>query len=117
MHTITLEKIIDIDAAADYRSSYVYSNLRVPYMFYFDIGFSKKLLKNKGRFRLYFSDIFNTLREKEITDENNTHIEFYRKRPTRTISISFTYNFSSGKKFANKKIDPGSNEEKNRIGN
>jgi hypothetical protein len=117
VHAITLKNFADIDAVAEYRSPYTYSNLQNPYSFYFDMGFSKKILKTKGRLRLYFSDIFNTLRENEITDDNDTRIVFYRKRPTRSVSVSFTYNFSSGKKFADKKLDTENNEETNRIGN
>ena len=117
VHTITIKKFIDIDIVADYRSPYTYSNLYNPYTFYMDAGFSKKILKSRGRLRLYFTDIFNTLREKELTDYDNTHIEFYRKRPTQSVGFSFSYSFSSGKQFSNRRIDQSNNEERNRIGN
>ncbi|HJT72634.1 MAG TPA: TonB dependent receptor [Chitinophaga sp.] len=117
IHTIVWNKVIDIDAVADYRSPYVSANSRVPYMFSFDLEFTRRILKNQGRVRLYLADIFNTLREKEITDYNNTHIDFYQKRPTRLIGVVFSYTFRSGKKFSNKKIDQGNTDEKGRIGN
>lgn len=63
-----------------------------------DIGFTKRILNAKAKLRLGFTDIFNTSREKEWTAEKNYSIAFYRKRPTRSIRISFTYQFSSGKK-------------------
>jgi outer membrane receptor protein involved in Fe transport len=118
VHTITLKKLIDIEAWADYRSPYVQANSRIPHMFSFDLGFTKKVLDGQGRLRLYFSDVFNTLREMSVTDYNDTHIDFYQKRPTRTVSVSFTYNFSGGRKFKDKKIDQGSSSDENsRIGN
>jgi hypothetical protein len=55
--------------------------------------------------RLCFADIFNTLRELEITNTPHSKTVFYRKRPTRTVSLSFTYNFSGGIKFTNRSID------------
>lgn len=115
-HAITLKSIIDINAIANYNSPTVYGNLKMLNSFNFDIGFLKSILKSKGRLNLYFSDIFNTLREKETTNDNGSNILFYRKRPTRTISFSFTYNFSAGKKFESKKIEQ-SNSERSRIDN
>jgi Outer membrane protein beta-barrel family/CarboxypepD_reg-like domain len=117
IHTIVLEKIIDIDAEAEYRSPYTYSNIYNPSNVEFDIGFTKRVWKGKGRIRLYISDLFNTSREKEITLIDQTSILFYRKRQTRGASLSFTWNFSSGKKFSTNKIDQSNTEEKGRIGN
>lgn len=117
VQTISLKKVVDIDAVADYRSSYVYANSKIPYMFYFDIGFTRKILKEKGRLRLYFTDIFNTLRDKATTNYNNTKVNFYQKRPTQTVSLSFSYNISSGKQFNRKNFEQSNNDERNRIGN
>lgn len=115
MQSITLKKYFDLDLIADYRSSYVYANSRIPSLFSFDISIARKLIHDKCRIRLYCSDLFNTLRDKEITDYNQTHIDFYQKRPTRTFSLSFSYNFSSGKKFSNKKVEQNNAEEKDRV--
>ena len=117
IQTIVWNKVIDIDVVADYRSPYVSANSKIPYMFSFDLEFTRRVLKNQGRVRLFLADIFNTLREKETTDYYNTHIDFYQKRPTRMVGVAFTYTFRSGKKFNNKKIDQGNTDEKSRIGN
>ncbi|MNY63136.1 hypothetical protein D3C86_2000550 [compost metagenome] len=53
----------------------------------------------------------------DLTEFSGTRIDFYQKRPTRTFSLSVNYNFSSGKKFSNKKIEQSNDEEKRRIGN
>ena len=117
MHTFNFNKIADIDVVGEYRSPYVNANSKVAYISYVDFGISKKVLKNKGRLRFYISDIFNTFREKDVTTYKDTRIDFYQKRPTRTFSLAFSYNFSSGKKFNTKKIEQSNIEEKNRIGN
>ncbi|PVD52615.1 hypothetical protein DC498_08855 [Terrimonas sp.] len=117
IHTLTFTNITDIDVMADYRSPYIYTNLYTYGNFNMDIGFSKKILKAKAKLRLGFTDIFNTSREKEWTAEKNYSIAFYRKRPTRSIRISFTYQFSSGKKMQAKNIDMGGQEERRRAGN
>jgi iron complex outermembrane receptor protein len=115
IHTIALKNNIDIDATVSYRSPYQYSNIYNPSTFYVDMGFAKKIMKH-GRLRLYVGDVFNTLREKEITHTENTTILFYRKRQTRYVSLSFTWNFSAGKKFTTHKIEQGNAEERSRIG-
>jgi len=117
LHTIILERLFDIDAAATFRSPYIYTNLYTYGNFSFDIGFAKKILNNKGRVRLSLSDLFNSVSEKELTSEENTRIEFYRKRPTRTVTLAFAWNLSAGKKISTKKIDQSNAEEKSRLGN
>ena len=116
-HTVTIKNIAEIDAVGAYRSPYVNANSKASEIYYVDLGISKKILNNKGRLRLYVSDIFNTFREKDVTTYKNTQINFYQKRPTRVFSLSFSYSFSSGKKFSSKKIEQSNTDERNRIGN
>jgi len=112
-HSISLRKIMDIEIAAEYRSPSVIANTINAYLFYCDLGLSRKILKGKGRVRLYCSDITNSSREKEVTDYAGTHIYFWQKRQTRNPSIAFSYNFSSGKKFNAKKIESSATENRN----
>jgi hypothetical protein len=116
MHMITIDKWLDIEAIADYQSPVVYPGWRSPDLFYFDMGFSRKWLQKKLITKIFISDIFNTMRELEITERPGTRTVFYRKRPTRWVNLSITYNFSGGQKFSNRKIEPVNNEEKNRAG-
>lgn len=117
IHTITLKGIMDIDAIGEYNSPYINSNSRMGRLLYFDMSFSRKFFKERANLKLYFADIFNTIYEKGITDYSNTHIYSYQKRPTRTVSISFSYNFKYGKKLSTKDIDQGNTEERKRMGN
>ena len=107
-HSVSLKKLADVDVVAEYRSPYVNTNTLYASQFSADLSISRKILKNKGRLRLYCSDIANTAREKETTRYAGTYIFFYQKRQTRNLSLSFNYNFSAGKKFSSKKIEAGS---------
>lgn len=117
IHTLTLKNNFNVDLAAEYQSSRRYSNIYTAGVFYIDLGLQKKILKNKVNLQLMLADIFNSTREKEITNTGNTTITFFRKRQTRSLQLNFTYNFKSGKKFQNNKIDEGNQEERNRSGN
>ncbi|MCP9753355.1 outer membrane beta-barrel family protein [Ferruginibacter sp. HRS2-29] len=113
IHSISLRKIMDVEIAAEYRSGAVVANTKYAGQFYCDIGLSRKVWKGKGRVRLYCSDITNSSRDNDVTDYTGTHIYFYQKRQTRNPSISFSYNFSSGKKFNAKKIESGNTDNRN----
>jgi hypothetical protein len=115
-HSLTFKNLFDVSIYYEYRSPYVSGNTRFHNVTFSELGFSRKFLKdNKGRIQLYFDDIFNTFREQETTNYNNTQIYFYQKRPTQTASIQFSYTITSGKKFTNKKVDQSNGEEKNRL--
>lgn len=118
VHTIMLKKLFDINFYGGYNSPSVTANIRHASYLYTFLGFSRKFLKdNKGRLTFNVEDILNTAKEQEYTNYNNTIIDFYQKRPTRTFSLQFSYTITSGKKFTNKKIDQSNNEERSRLGN
>ena len=115
-HSITIPSLFDVEAIADYQSPREHPGYWNPYQFYFDLGFSKKVWNKHLIVKLYCTDIFNTLREYELTNAQDAQTIFYRKRSTRTVSLSFTYNFKGGQKFSSRKVEPGSTDEKNRAG-
>jgi iron complex outermembrane recepter protein len=115
LHNIAIKKVMDIDITSEYRSPYVYANAAVAYQVYCDIGFGRKILKNKGRIRLLITDLFDSQRDKINTDLTSTTIYFYQKRPTRTFGFSFSYTFSRGIKFNTRNVQQNNEEEKNRI--
>ena len=116
-HTYDWKKVAEIDLYIEYNSPQTVANAKRSYVFFTDLGITRKVLKNKGRIRLSFTDLFNTFREQELTQYNNTTVNFYQKRPTRTAGISFVWNFSAGKEFAKKRIDANNSDEKSRMGN
>jgi hypothetical protein len=116
-HTYNWKKVAEIDLYVEYNSPQTVANAKRAYVFFTDLGFTRKVLKNKGRIRLSFTDLFNTFRELELTQYNNTTVNFYQKRPTRTASLSFVWSFNAGKEFAKKRIDANNSDEKSRMGN
>ncbi|RPE12028.1 TonB-dependent receptor [Chitinophaga lutea] len=110
------KKVMDVDLYAEYNSPYIVANARKAHVFFTDLGMSRKVWKN-GRVRLSLTDIFNTFRERDITEYAGTRIDFYQKRPTRKIGLSFVWNFSAGKAFTKKKIETNNSEERSRMGN
>ncbi|MCF3109644.1 TonB-dependent receptor [Niabella sp. CC-SYL272] len=113
--TFTLKRNFDAALATVYNSPYVVGNTRNATMFITDCSFGKKFFDNKLRLRLNFTDVFNTFREKSQTTYNGVKIDFYQKRPTRTIGISVNYLLNAGKKIKDKKIELSAEEEKSRI--
>jgi len=116
-HVVNIKNIFDVDFGADYRSPYVSANKKVADYFSADLGMTKRVWDKKLRLRAYLSDVFNTFREKDLTDYQGTRIDFYQKRQTRTVSLSLSYTFNSGKKFNNKNMEQSNDDEKRRIGN
>jgi len=117
MQTISFKKLPTLDIILEYKSPSVSGNTRLGHMFYLDLMLSQKILKDKGVLRLYVSDALNTVREKEFSVNNGTTIDFYQKRQTQNISLSFSYNFSLGSKFNQNSIEQSNKEENRRMGN
>lgn len=114
-HTFTLKNNFDATLATIYNSPYVAGNTRNATMFITDCSFGKKFFDNKLRVRLNLTDVFNTFRERTLTTYNGVKIDFYQKRPTRTIGVSVNYLLNAGKKIKDKKVEQSAEEEKNRI--
>lgn len=115
IQVISLKKLMDIDVVTQYTSASLQANQKMARLFYTDIGLTRKLFQDKGRLRFSVTDIFNTFREKDLTEFNQTRIDFYQKRPTRTFALSFSYAFNAGKKFTRKRLDNNDSEEKSRL--
>lgn len=113
--TFTLKKNMDATFSTVYNSPYVVGNTRHATLFITDLSFGKKFFDNKLRVRLNLTDVFNTFRERTLTTYNGVEIDFYQKRPTRTIGISVNYLLNAGKKIKDKKVEQSAEEEKNRI--
>ncbi|MFT3676596.1 MAG: TonB-dependent receptor [Chitinophagaceae bacterium] len=115
IQVISLKKIMEIDLVTQYTSASLQANQQTAWLFYTDIGLARKFFQDKGRLRFAVSDVFNTFREKDLTEFNQTRIDFYQKRPTRTFALSFSYAFNAGKKFTRKRLDNNDSEEKSRL--
>lgn len=115
IQVISLKKIMEIDMVTQYTSASLQANQQTAWLFYTDIGLARKFFQDKGSLRFAVSDVFNTFREKDLTEFNQTRIDFYQKRPTRTFALSFSYAFNAGRKFTRKRLDNNDSEEKSRL--
>ncbi|MBL7756346.1 MAG: TonB-dependent receptor family protein, partial [Chitinophagaceae bacterium] len=115
IQVISLKRVMEIDLVTQYTSASLQANQKTAWLFYTDIGMTRKLFRDRGRLRFAVSDVFNTFREKDLTEFNQTRIDFYQKRPTRTFALSFSYAFNAGKKFTRRRLDNNDSEEKSRL--
>ena len=106
---------MEIDIQSAYTSGSLSANQRTSYYVWTDLGLTRKFFQDRGRLRFSITDIFNTAREKDFTEFNQTRINFYQKRPTRTFGLSFSYTFRAGKTFTKKRMESTDSDEKSRL--
>jgi len=107
--------LFDANLYVSYRTPSYSGNTKYADQFYSSLMVSRGILKGKGKVTLNVNDLFNTEREREFTSYNGMTINFYQKRPTRTVGISLSYTISKGVKFQDKKIIQSNEAEKKRV--
>lgn len=79
-------------------------------------GFSKQVLKNKGSFKLNFTDIFAGSVFKGYSKYGTVDARFKDVNDRRAVSLTFSYRFSKGKLKANSgKRSGGASDEQSRV--
>jgi hypothetical protein len=99
----------------NYRAREVYAYMDVQPNWSLNIGAQKKF-KNNSTLKFSFNDIFFTSNPKAQTSFNNYIENFVVKRDSRVATLSYTYNFGSGKAGQPRKTG-GAEDLKQRIGN
>lgn len=97
-----------------YNHSRISKNLKAYEKYYLDVSIRKKLLDNKLLLVAGVDDIFNTLRDRNISYFKEFEFEFYQKRLTRSFFLSFTYTFDNHKNVSNNKVK-SENESRQRF--
>jgi hypothetical protein len=69
-------------------------------VYYVDLGFQQKILKDRGRLGVSITDIFDTQKYGFITSDYNFHFSRIFKLDTRAIMFTFGYTFGSAFKEA-----------------
>ena len=116
IHSFDLFKKLKLDVSVNYSTpsrqqfNYNYSNL------YTDLNLRVPLFENKANLTLNISDVFNTNRTKGYSDINRIYTYNYTKNNSRGISIKFSYQFQTGKKFDNDIRDTNIDDLLNRTG-
>lgn len=76
-----------------------------------DITLQKNFWKDAGILKLSCSDIFNTLRDKNVSYYDKFNFSFYQKSSTRAFLISFIYTLKNNVKMEQKNIQSGNNNK------
>ncbi len=103
------------ELSGNYRAREVYAYMDVQPNWSMNIGTQKKF-KNNSTLKFSFNDIFFTSNPKAQTNFNNYIENFVVKRDSRVATLSYTYNFGSGKAGQPRKTG-GAEDLKQRIGN
>ncbi|MBB4804927.1 outer membrane receptor protein involved in Fe transport [Chryseobacterium defluvii] len=103
------------ELTGNYRAREVYAYMDVKPNWYLNLGAQKKF-KNNSTLKLAFNDIFYTSNPRARTTFNNYVENFEVERDTRVVTLSYTYNFGSGKAGQPRKTG-GAEDLKQRIGN
>ena len=116
IHSFDLFKKLKLDVSVNYSTpsrqqfNYNYSN------FYTDLNLRVPLFENKANLTLNISDVFNTNRMKGYSDINGIYTYNFTKNNSRGVSIKFSYQFQTGKKFDNDIRDTSIDDLLNRTG-
>ena len=111
--TFTFTEKFNADLQVSYNSAVLFGYLTIKPAWQINTGVQYKVLKSKGTLKLSMSDIFWTALTRGSTVLNGYTENFVVTRQTRVINLSFTYNFGSGVKGANRKTG-GAEDEKRR---
>lgn len=97
-----LKKGFSAELTANYRAQEIYAFMNVNPVWFANIGF-QKVFENKSKLRLVVNDLFFTNQTTATTEFVGYFEKFRVTRDTRTVQISYTYNFGSGKNSVKKK--------------
>jgi hypothetical protein len=113
----TLSKKLNAELSGWYRSAGIDGVILAKSMGGLSVGFSQKILKDKGTLRLNVNDVFRTQRFRAVTQYANVDVAFQNAWDSRQINVGFTYRFSKGK-IENKpsRRTGGADDERSRVG-
>jgi len=115
-NTFTLPKDFRLDISGFYQSPLLEGNIKMklenPEV---NLTLRKQFLKNRLTASLFVNNIFDIGNDIIEVNEADFKQVLYDKDRFRTIGLSLSYNFQSGKKIQEKKVETGAAEEKARM--
>ena len=102
VNNIKMGKGCSAEFTGNYRGREVYAFMDVDPIWYLNLGF-QKTFENKSKLRLVVNDVFYTNKTTAVTQFSGYIEHFKVQRDTRTIQLSFTYNFGRGTNSVKKK--------------
>ena len=114
-NTFYLPKEYMLDLTAYYSSPFLWGNIKITSEPQFNISLRKQFLNKRLTANLFVNNLFSLTTQKITVDETDFYREMIDKTGFRTIGLSLSYSFQSGKKVSDKKVETGAKEEKARL--
>ncbi|MCL1934030.1 MAG: outer membrane beta-barrel protein [Candidatus Azobacteroides sp.] len=114
-HTFSLPKDFKLDINGYYQSPWLDGNTKYKMDLIANATLRKQLLKNKLTATVFVNNIFGRNNGTVETNENDFSQVLKSSYGNRMIGASLSYNFQSGKKVSDKKVETGAAEEKARL--
>lgn len=114
-NTFYLPKEYMLDLTGWYSSPFFWGNMKMTAEPQINISLRKQLFNNRLTANLSAYNLFNWVKNKITVDEPDFYREMISRSNYRTIGLSLRYNFQSGKKGSDKKVETGAAEEKARL--
>jgi hypothetical protein len=107
---------IKFECSGWYNSKAVYGVFNMKPMYTMDAGFKKSFPKSGMELNLNVSDIFNTLQNNIILNDNGMNATFRNKSETRVARLTFTWNFGK-QDLKSRKRSTATEDEQGRVKN
>jgi len=92
-NNFTLPYKIDLELSGNYSSKQLIGNFTINPRYRVDMGFQRKVLKEKGVIKVSVSDLFNTDKGSAYSKYGNIDIKVLNKWDSQKLNISFSYRF------------------------
>lgn len=89
----TLPYKVEMELSGYYSSEQLIGNFTIKPQYSMDLGFQRKVLKDKGVLRLSLDDVFNTNKNGAYSKYNNIDIDVINRYDSRKLNITFSYRF------------------------
>jgi len=105
---------VEMELSMRYTSDQLVSNIIVRPRYSIDLGFQRKVFKDKGILKVAVSDIFKTAQNGAYAKYGNVDIDVMNYNDTRSLKISFNYNFGKSEFKTRSNRSTASSEEQSR---
>jgi hypothetical protein len=115
-NTFQINKNHSLELSANYRTRELYGFDSIQEIYFVNLAYQAKILKNKGNIRVNFTDMFFTNQIIADVSFSDYKESFVVKRETRVCTIAFTYRFGTSQNQQRRRTG-GAEELKQRVGN
>lgn len=111
---VKFSKTFFLDITNDFTTKSQYHVVEFYPQYGLDLALQKSIFSGSGIIRLSIDDVFNTQRNKNVSQYENFNFHFYSKSITRVPILTFTYNIKNNNKINNKNVQK-TNDNINRL--